>query len=101
YLPPRPAGMVAPTAALRFPLTAPHRVIDRVHDHTAHVRTPALPTRAAGLAARDVHMVHVADLTDRRVRAVMDPADFARRQFDECVAAFTVAQRGLLARAPR
>ena len=46
-------------------------------------------------------MIDVADLPDRRVSAVVDPADFARRQFDERVAAFTVAQRGLLARAAR
>ena len=43
--------MMTSAAALRFTLTAAHRVIDRVHDHAAHVRTTALPARAAGFAA--------------------------------------------------
>ena len=67
---------MASAAALRFTLTAAHRVIDRVHDHAAHVRTPALPARAAGLAARDVHVIDVADLADRRVTRCRGSGEF-------------------------
>src|SRR6186713_3106311 len=66
-LSPRTDWMVTAAAALRFTLTAAHRVIDRVHDHAAHVWTPALPACATGLAARDVHVINVADLPDGRV----------------------------------
>src|SRR5262245_37235632 len=100
-LSPRTDWVVTAAASLRFTLTAAHRVVDRVHNHAAHVWTPALPARAASLTARDVHVIDVADLTNRRVGPVVDPADFARRQFDESVATFTVAQRRLLARAAR
>src|SRR2546430_13542728 len=37
-LTPRTHRMMAPAAAFRFALAAAHRVIDRVHDHAAHMR---------------------------------------------------------------
>src|SRR5205807_6785983 len=93
--------MMPPAAALRFSLAAAHRVIDRVHDHAAYMRTPALPARAPGLAARNVHVIDVADLADRGETGVVNPANFARREFHERVTGFAVAERRLLARAAR
>src|SRR5262245_45610981 len=46
--------------------TAAVRVVHRIHRHTAVVRTLAHPALAAGLADRDVLVVEVADLADRR-----------------------------------
>ena len=92
---------MATTAALGFTLAATHRVIDRVHDHAAHVRTPALPAGASGLAARHVHVIDVADLADRREAGLVDPANFAGRQFHQRVTGFAVAQRRLLPGAAR
>ena len=40
------------------------RVVDRVHDRTTDRRADALPAAAAGLAALDVGVLGVADLTD-------------------------------------
>src|SRR5512146_1447829 len=53
-------------AALRLALAAAVRVVDGVHRGAAHRRALAAPAAAAGLAARDVLVVDVADLTDRR-----------------------------------
>src|ERR1700686_825288 len=45
-LAPRTHRVMPPAATLRLTLAAAHRVIDRVHRHAAHMRTPALPARA-------------------------------------------------------
>src|SRR6476620_9557930 len=44
-LAPRAHRVMTSAAALRFTLAAAHRVIDRVHDHAAHVRPATLPAR--------------------------------------------------------
>src|SRR5438874_5065029 len=99
-LSPRTDRMMPCAATLRFSLAAAHRVIDRVHDHAAYMRTPALPAGAAGLAARHVHVIEVADLADRGETGVVNPANFARRKFDERITGFAVAERRLLPGAP-
>src|ERR1700759_2720063 len=91
-LPPRAYRVVTSAAALRFTLSTAHRVIDRVHYHAAHVRSPALPTGPAGLAARHVHMIDVTDLANRGISVLVDPANFARRHFYQGVATFQVVQ---------
>src|SRR5205085_11733362 len=53
-------------AALRLALAAAVRVVDGVHRGAAHRRALALPAAAARLAAGDVLVVDVADLTDGR-----------------------------------
>src|ERR671923_62078 len=53
-------------AALRLALAAAVRVVDGVHRGATHGRALAEPAAAARLAARDVLMVDVADLADRR-----------------------------------
>src|ERR1043166_4922272 len=95
-LTPRTHRMMAAATTLRFALSAAHWVIDRVHDHAAPGRAPALPASASGLAARHVHVIDVADLTDRSKTRFVDSANFARRKFDQRVTGFPVAQRGLL-----
>src|ERR1700726_4260791 len=61
-------------AALRLALAAAVRVVDRVHRRAAHRRPLAEPAAAAGLAAGDVAVVDVADLTDRRAAGEQDAA---------------------------
>src|SRR3954468_20519033 len=61
-------------------LTTAVRVVDRVHDDTAHGRALALPTHAAGLAPVDVRLLGVADLADGRPAADVDVAHLARGQ---------------------
>ena len=69
--------------------------------YVAHVRAPALPAGASGLAARHVHMIDVANLTDRRETRFVDPANFARRESHQRVTGFAVAEGGLLSGATR
>src|SRR6266576_5198966 len=76
-------------------------MIDRVHRHAAHMRTPSLPARPACFAARHIHVIDIADLTNRRVTGLVNPPDFAGRHFYETVTAFAVIQRRLLAGAAR
>src|SRR5436190_19573362 len=87
-LSPRADRMMPAAAALRFALAAAHRVIDRVHDHAAHMRPPSLPARPPGLAAGDVHVIDVSDLADRREATVVNAANLAGRKFDERVTGF-------------
>src|SRR5206468_6750665 len=51
-------------AALRLALAAAVRVVDGIHRGAAHRRALPTPATAAGLAARDVLVVDVPDLTD-------------------------------------
>src|SRR5689334_21795790 len=73
---PRPAprlvalGRLAPRrhrmVALALALAAPHRMVDGVHDRAPDGWAEALPPHATGLADRDVLVVEIADLADRR-----------------------------------
>ena len=65
------------------------------------MRAPSLPARPAGFAARHVHVIDVADLTNRRVTGLVNAPDFARWHFHQAVTAFAVVQRRLLAGAAR
>src|SRR5690606_16816899 len=60
-------------------LTTTERVVHRVHDDTPDLRTPALPTHAAGLAPVDVALLGVADLTDRGPAPNVDHPDLTGR----------------------
>src|SRR5579875_798359 len=60
--PPRRLGMIA----FGTPLAAAVRMVHRVHRDSAHVRALAQPAAAAGLADRNIFMIDVADLSDRR-----------------------------------
>ena len=93
--------MMSATATLALSLAATHRVINRVHRHTANMRSPAQPTTASRFAARDIHMLRIADLSDRRVGVLMYPPNLARRHPDQRIARFAIAQNGLLTSASR
>src|SRR5688500_10244846 len=67
---------MASTGGLAF--AAAQRVVDRVHRHAAVVRLLAEVTGAASLADRDVLVLEIADLTDRRVAANVHLAHLAR-----------------------
>src|SRR5215475_4673239 len=60
-------------------LAAAHRVVDRVHGHTAHGGPAALPATPAGLAELDVALLGIADLTDGCPAARVHHPDFAGR----------------------
>src|SRR5207253_561133 len=73
---PRRDGM----PALGLALAAAVRVVDRVHRGAADARALAEPAAAAGLAARGVLVVDVADLADGRAALERDAAHLARGQ---------------------
>src|SRR5262245_33021864 len=88
-------------AARCLPLTAAERVIDRVHRHAAHVWTLAKPAAAPCLADRDVLVVKVADLPDRRHALDIDLANLPGRHTHGGVIAFASDQLHRRTRAPR
>src|SRR5262245_35555916 len=92
---------MATATALRFALAATHRVINRVHHHAAHMGAAPLPARSTRFAARDVHVIDIANLSERRISAPMNSANLAGRQFDQCITTFPVVQRRLLPGAAR
>src|SRR5262249_33725657 len=74
-LSPRRHGM--PSAG-RLAFTAAERMVDGVHCDAAVVRTNAEPAAPAGLADRDVLVIEIADLADRREALDVDLPQFAR-----------------------
>src|SRR5215469_8806664 len=60
------------TATRGASLTAAVRMIDRVHGDATIVRTPSHPSRPAGLANADVHMIGIGHRPDRRHAASVD-----------------------------
>src|SRR5437588_4590833 len=100
-LSPRTHRMMPSTTTFRFALTAAHRMIDRIHRHAADMRPPSLPAGASRLAARNIHVIDVADLSDGREATVVDSANLAGRQFYQRVTGFAITQRCLLPGAPR
>src|SRR5688500_4459355 len=85
-------------AAGGLALAAAHRMVYRVHHHAAVVRPEAAVARAPGLAPRDVLVLEVAHLADRRVAVDVDPAHLAGRETNLCVAALARHQLGAGAR---
>jgi hypothetical protein len=69
--------MVTTATALALTLTATHRVIDRVHNHSANMWADSKPTAAACLAGRDIHVIGITDLADRGVAIFIDATNFA------------------------
>src|SRR5436189_4029356 len=72
---PRAEKVLASATGLRAAFTTTVRVIDGVHAHAANRRTNTEPAGTAGLAADDVHVLHVADLADGRVAGGKDLAN--------------------------
>src|SRR5581483_10926059 len=74
------------SAALRLALAAPVRVVDGVHRGAAHRRPLPEPAAAAGLAAGDVAVVEVADLSDRGAAGEEDAPRLTRGEAQRRVA---------------
>src|SRR6266850_3305236 len=64
------------------------RMIDRIHYHATHGWANSHVARASGLSNRNVFMVQVAHLTDRRYAVDVYQPNFTRRKFHMGVAAF-------------
>src|SRR5439155_24747962 len=88
-------------AALRLALAAAVRVVDRVHRAAADGGALALPAAAAGLAARDVLVVDVADLADGRAAREGHAAHLARGQAQDTEALVLGDELHARASAPR
>src|SRR4051794_29479091 len=71
-----------------FPLATTERMVHRVHRHAPHVWTLAHPAAAPRLADRDVFVIDVADLADRRETFHADLPNLARRHLHRGVLAF-------------
>jgi len=82
--------MMTSPATFRFTLTAAHRVIDRVHHHSADMRSASLPARASRFAARNVHVIDVANLSDCRKTILVNSAHLTRRHFYQRITSFEV-----------
>src|SRR5262245_3587780 len=71
-------------------------MIDGVHHHAAHMRSSALPTSTPRLAARNVHMIDVANLAYGRETVFVNSANFAGRHFDQRITSLQRGERRLL-----
>src|SRR5260370_20703110 len=69
--------------ALGTAFTAAVRMVDRVHRYTTYVRALAEPSAAAGLTDRNIFVLEVADLTNRRPAFGEHHALLARRQLEQ------------------
>ena len=83
-------GRLAPrrdrmTAARSTAFAAAVRMVDRVHDDAAVMRTTPEPALTAGLADRRVHVVRVGHRADRAIALAMDEALLARIQANDHV----------------
>src|SRR5207247_9739939 len=76
-------------------------MIDGIHRHTAHVRTPPTPTRPPGFAAGHIHMIDISQLTNRCEALFVNAANFSGGHFHQRITAFEVAQRCLSSGAAR
>src|SRR5262245_45094154 len=87
-----PLGRTAPRRhrmiALSLALAASHGMVDRIHDSPAHRGPETLPADSSRLADRDILVIQVPDLPDRRHAVELYLPDLARRQLDVGVIAF-------------
>src|SRR5580700_10073108 len=75
-------------AAGSLAFAAAMRMIDGVHRNSTVMRTPTRPAHTPCLADRNVLVIGVTDLSDRRHAVLQDFPRFARRQLDQRVVAF-------------
>ena len=71
-------------------------MIDGVHYHAAHMRSSSAPAGASCFAARNIHMIDVPNLANRREAIFVNPPNFARWHFHQRVSGFECSKRGLL-----
>src|SRR5579885_901045 len=82
------------TTAGCITFTAAVRMIHGVHRNAANVRTNSTPSRASGFTERDVFVLDIANLTNRRHTVDDHATNFARRQAQLRVIAFLRNQLG-------
>ncbi len=63
-------------------------MVYRIHRHAAHMWTNAFPTRPSGLTKRNVFVLDVANLANRRPANQRYAPNFAGRHSQLCVVAF-------------
>ena len=78
--------------AFNASLSAAVRMVDRVHRHAAHRRTPPMPPGSPRFAVRDVLVVEVTDLAYRGHAIQTEFSNFTRRQLDQRNIAFLAEQ---------
>src|SRR6266480_7944192 len=76
-------------------------MVDRVHRHPAHMRTPPLPASPPRFATRHIHVIDVSHLADRRETVFVNPSDLTGGHSYQRVTAFEIIQRRLLSGAAR
>src|SRR6202023_1032188 len=76
---PRRLGMVS----FRLALATAMRMVNRVHRDSTHMTALAEPSRAPGLADRNIFMVEIADLADSRAAIRLHHPLLARRQLEQ------------------
>jgi len=74
-----------PSRGLSF--STPMRVVDRIHRYATIVRTTPQPARSSRLTPRNVSVIHITDLPDRRRAIDENPADLARGKLQQCITA--------------
>src|SRR6266536_4773262 len=89
------------TAALRLALAPTVGVVDRIHRRAAHGRALATPAAAARLPARDVLVIDVADLADRRSARQRDSPQLSGGEAQDAVALVLGDELDACARAAR
>jgi len=81
------------TTAFSTTFTTAVRVINRIHRSTANMRTSPQPSLSPSFAEHNIHVVRVADLTDRRLARRRDTPNLTAWQRDLCPISFTSHQR--------
>src|SRR6266571_856166 len=76
------------TTSCGFTFTTTVRVIDRVHDHTAHGRTNTAPAHRTGFTNLAQAVLGIADFTHGSTALDVHATDFTRTQADLGVGAF-------------
>ncbi|QTK78138.1 NAD(FAD)-Dependent Dehydrogenase [Agrobacterium tumefaciens] len=92
------SNRVATTRRATFTTTV--RVVDRVHDDAANVRTLAAPTGTTGLAVVDVGVVRVRNSTDRCEAGAVHQTLFARVETQDGHAGITADELDIRAGGP-
>src|SRR5437667_3896758 len=73
---------------LNAAFTATMGMVDWIHHNAANRRTNAHVTRTSSLSNRDVFMIEIADLTNRRSTVDIHQSNFAGRQLHVSIRAF-------------
>ena len=87
--------VMASATPLTLTLSTTHRVINRIHRHTASLRANTEPTRTTSFSTDHIHVLYVSNLANGCIALFIDAAQFARSHLDESISAFTVTENCL------